>query len=84
MNRKNIWIIILMLTLCVSFVLHGWAIRKINEFSNIFETQAQIELKRTALMVIYQDVLQNLVREVDVLKQERDEKLNDFELPFKL
>ena len=63
--------------------LHLWEVRKINEFSKTFETLSEIELKRTSLMVLQQQVLQNVVREVENNKIQKLEK-PDFKLPDKL
>ena len=64
--KKKIVIVSGIIAFFVSIIaLHIWEVRKINEFSKTFETLSEIELKRTSLMVLQQQVLQNVVREVE-------------------
>ena len=83
MKKKLIIIAVIIAAFASSISLHIWEIKKINEFSNTFETLSQIELKRTSLMVLQQQVLQNVVREVENGKKQELEK-PDFQLPDKL
>ena len=72
---KRIKPILLFLLLTSSLALHCWEYRKIQDFSKTFALQAQIETKRTALMVIYQEVLKNMAKELDSLRERKTEKL---------
>ena len=72
---KRIKPILLFLLLAASMILHCWEYRKIEEYSRTFALQAQIEAKRTALMVIYQEVLINIAKELDSLREWKTEKL---------
>ena len=72
---KRIKPILLFLLLAASMILHCWEYRKIQDFSKTFALQAQIETKRTALMVLYQEVLINLAKELDSLREQKTEKL---------
>ena len=83
MKKKLIIIAVIIAAFASSIALHIWEIKKINEFSDTFETLSQIELKRTSLMVLQQQVLQNVVREVENGKKQEPEK-PDFKLPDKL
>ena len=83
MKKKVIIIAVIIAAFASSISLHIWEIKKINEFSNTFETLSQIELKRASLMVLQQQVLQNVVREVENSKKQGLEK-PDFQLPDKL
>ena len=67
--------LLLFLLLAASMILHCWEYRKIQDFSKTFALQAQIETKRTALMVLYQEVLINLAKELDSLRKQKTEKL---------
>ena len=67
--------LLLFLLLAASMILHCWEYRKIVEYSQTFALQAQIETKRTALMVLYQEVLINLAKELDSLREQKTEKL---------
>lgn len=66
--KRLILIIVLLILFAVNNFLHFWEYRKICEFRETFKLQSEMEVKRTSLMVIYQEVLQNVVREVDALK----------------
>ena len=82
--KKKIVIVSGIIAFFVSIIaLHIWEVRKINEFSKTFETLSEIELKRTSLMVLQQQVLQNVVREVENGRKQELEK-PDFKLPDKL
>ena len=83
MKKKIFIIAVIIAAFASSISLHIWEIKKINEFSDTFETLSQIELKRTSLMVLQQQVLQNVVREVESSKKQGLEK-PDFKLPDKL
>ena len=83
MKKKIVIISVIIAAFASSIMLHIWEIKKINEFSDTFETLSQIELKRTSLMVLQQQVLQNVVREVENGKKQGLEK-PDFQLPDKL
>ncbi|MBQ6598728.1 MAG: hypothetical protein IJH79_14345 [Lentisphaeria bacterium] len=72
---KRIMNLLLFLLLTGSLALHCWEYRKIEEYSQTFALQAQIETKRTALMVLYQEVLINLAKELDSLRKQKTEKL---------
>lgn len=71
---KRLFFVFLTLGMLVSAACHVWEYRKIREFSRTFQAQSEIELKRTALMVIYQQILRNTVREIDELKHEKAER----------
>ena len=83
MKKKIVIIAVSIAAFASSISLHIWEIKKINEFSKTFETLSLIELKRTSLMVLQQQVLQNVVREVESSKKQGLEK-PDFKLPDKL
>ena len=72
---KRLMNILLFLLLTSSLALHFWEYRKIEEYSRTFALQSQIEVKRTALMVIYQEVLKNMAKELDSLRERKTEKL---------
>lgn len=72
---KRIIPILLLLLLIVSMALHFWEIRKIRNFSEIFAVQAAIEVKRTSLMVVYQEVLKNMAKEIEELRKRDNESL---------
>lgn len=72
---KRIMPILLLLLLIASMALHFWEIRKIRNFSEIFAVQAAIEVKRTSLMVVYQEVLKNMAKEVEELRKRDNESL---------
>ena len=67
--------ILLFLMLCIVMCLHVWEWRRIREFSETFALQSQIEAKRTALMVVYQEVLKNMAKELDSLRERKEEPL---------
>lgn len=72
---KRIMPILLLLLLIASMALHFWEIRKIRNFSEIFAVQAAIEVKRTSLMVVYQEVLKNMAKEIEELRKRDNESL---------
>ena len=72
---KRILSAMIFLLLIASMGLHFWEIRKIREFSETFSVQAAIEVKRTSLMVVYQEVLKNMAKEVEELRKRDNESL---------
>ena len=72
---KRILSAMIFLLLIASMGLHFWEIRKIREFSKTFAVQAAIEVKRTSLMVVYQEVLKNMAKEVEELRKRNNESL---------
>lgn len=72
---KRIMPILLLLLLIASMALHFWEVRKIRNFSEIFAVQAAIEVKRTSLMVVYQEVLKNMAKEIEELRKRDNESL---------
>ena len=72
---KRILSAMIFLLLIASMGLHFWEIRKIRNFSEIFAVQAAIEVKRTSLMVVYQEVLKNMAKEVEELRKRDNESL---------
>lgn len=74
MKQQNFLILFLLIGLITSGFFHYWEFKRIREFSATFQTQSEIETKRTSLLVIYQEVLRNVVRELDELKQNGKKK----------
>jgi len=72
---KRILSAMIFLLLIASMGMHFWEIRKIREFSETFAVQAAIEVKRTSLMVVYQEVLKNMAKEVEELRKRDNESL---------
>ena len=72
---KRILSAMIFLLLVASMIFHFWEIRKIREFSETFAVQAAIEVKRTSLMVVYQEVLKNMAKEVEELRKRDNESL---------
>ena len=72
---KRILSAMIFLLLVASMIFHFWEIRKIREFSETFAVQAAIEVKRTSLMVVYQEVLKNMAKEVEELRKRNNESL---------
>ncbi len=72
---KRILSAMIFLLLIASMIFHFWEIRKIREFSETFAVQAAIEVKRTSLMVVYQEVLKNMAKEVEELRKRDNESL---------
>ena len=83
MTKKIIFIVITAFDVICSIALHIWEVRKINEFSQTFDTISQIELKRTSLLVLQQQVLQNVVGKMEH-EQKQNMKMPDFKLPDSL
>lgn len=67
--KKIICHILIILILVCTIIMQVLNQRRIHEVSVILGIQSEVEVKQTGLMVIYQEVLQNLVREVDELKK---------------
>ena len=76
MKQQNFLILFLLIGLITSGFFHYWEFKRIREFSATFQTQSEIETKRTSLLVIYQEVLRNVVRELDELKQNRKNRVS--------
>ena len=72
---KRILSAMIFLLLIASMGLHFWEIRKIREFSKTFAVQAAIEVKRTSLMVVYQEVLKNMAKDIEELRKRDNESL---------
>ena len=72
---KRILSAMIFLLLVASMIFHFWEIRKIREFSETFAVQAAIEVKRTSLMVVYQEVLKNMAKEIEELRKRDNESL---------
>lgn len=72
---KRILSAMIFLLLVASMIFHFWEIRKIREFSKTFAVQAAIEVKRTSLMVVYQEVLKNMAKEIEELRKRDNESL---------
>lgn len=71
--KKLIFPLLIVLAFAVSGALHYREYRKSREISDILRIQAEIEFKRTSLMIVYQEVLQNVVKELDAMKHGRIE-----------
>lgn len=71
--RRLIFPILITLGFIIGGLLHYREYRKSREFAETFRIQSEIEFKRTSLLVIQQQLLQNIVRELDALKQGRTE-----------
>ena len=63
--KQRIAFALIIIAFAISGALHYRKYRKSQEFSDTFRIQAEIEFKRTSLMVIYQEVLQSVVKELD-------------------
>ncbi len=72
---KRILSAMIFLLLVASMIFHFWEIRKIREFSETFAVQAAIEVKRTSLMVVYQEVLKNMAKDIEELRKRDNESL---------
>ena len=66
--KQRIAFALIIIAFAMSGALHYREYRKSQEISDILRIQAEIEFKRTSLMVVYQEVLQSVVKEL-----ERDE-----------
>ena len=73
MNR--LILVLMAFLLAGSLALHVWEYRKIREHAETLALQAEIEVKRTALLVLHQEVLQNMAKELDVLREQKVEAL---------
>ena len=71
--KKLIFPLLIALAFAASGTLHYREYRKSQEISDILRIQAEIEFKRTSLMVVYQEVLQSVVKELDAMKHGRIE-----------
>ena len=71
--KKLIFPLLIALSFAISGALHYREYRKSQEISDILRIQAEIEFKRTSLMVVYQEVLQSVVKELDTMKHGRIE-----------
>ena len=69
--KKLIFPLLIALAFAASGALHYREYRKSQEISDILRIQAGIEFKRTSLMVVYQEVLQSVVKELDAMKHGR-------------
>jgi len=67
--------ILMFLLLTGSLILHVWEYHKIREHDETLALQAEIEVKRIALLVLHQEVLQNMAKELDVLREQKTEPL---------
>ena len=67
--------ILMFLLLTGSLILHVWEYHTIREHDETLALQAEIEVKRTALLVLHQEVLQNMAKELDVLREQKVEAL---------
>ena len=63
--KQRIAFALIIIAFAMSGALHYREYRKSQEFSDTFRIQAEIEFKRTSLMVVYQEVLQSVVKELD-------------------
>ncbi|MBN2640919.1 MAG: hypothetical protein JXR78_04660 [Victivallales bacterium] len=82
--KRALFIIMLSSTIIASGLMHIWEYKKIREFSATLQIQSEIEFKRTALLVIHQQVLHNAIRELDELRRKSMElKKQDFSELFK-
>ena len=71
--KQRIAFALIVIAFTMSGALHYREYRKSQEISDTFRIQAEIEFKRTSLMVIYQEVLQSVVKELDAMKHGRIE-----------
>ena len=73
MNRLILVLMFLLLT--GSMFLHVWEYHKIREHAEALALQAEIEVKRTALLVLHQEVLKSVAKDLDELRERKDEPL---------
>ena len=73
MNRLILVLMFLLLT--GSMFLHVWEYHKIREHAEALALQAEIEVKRTALLVLHQEVLQSVAKELDAMRESKTESL---------
>ena len=78
MNR--LIFVLMSFLLAGSLIMHVWEYRKIREHADMLTLQAEIETKRTSLMVIYQEVLKDMACELEALRKNRS---GAFELEWK-
>ena len=71
--KQRIAFALIIIAFAMSGALHYREYRKSQEISDILRIQAEIEFKRTSLMVVYQEVLQSVVKELDTMKHGRIE-----------
>ena len=71
--KQRIAFALIIIAFAMSGALHYREYRKSQEFSDTFRIQAEIEFKRTSLMIVYQEVLQSVVKELDAMKHGRIE-----------
>lgn len=71
--KQRIAFALIVIVFTMSGALHYREYRKSQEISDILRIQAEIEFKRTSLMVVYQEVLQSVVKELDAMKHGRIE-----------
>ena len=71
--KQRIAFALIIIAFAMSGALHYREYRKSQEISDILRIQAEIEFKRTSLMVIYQEVLQSVVKELETMKHGRIE-----------
>ena len=69
--KQRIAFALIIIAFAMSGALHYREYRKSQEFSDTFRIQAEIEFKRTSLMVVYQEVLQSVVKELNALAEVR-------------
>ena len=70
--KQRIAFALIIIAFAMSGALHYREYRKSQEISDILRIQAEIEFKRTSLMVVYQE-LQSVVKELDAMKHGRIE-----------
>lgn len=73
MNR--LILVLMAFLLAGSLALHVWEYRKIREHAETLALQAEIEVKRTALLVLHQEVLQSVAKELDAMRESKTESL---------
>jgi len=74
MNR--LIFVLMSFLLAGSLIMHVWEYRKIREHADMLTLQAEIETKRTSLMVIYQEVLINMAKELDAMRENKTESFD--------
>ena len=74
MNR--LIFVLMSFLLAGSLIMHVWEYRKIREHADMLTLQAEIETKRTSLMVIYQEVLTNMAKELDAMRENKTESFD--------
>ena len=71
--KQRIAFALILIVFAMSGVLHYREYRKSQEISDILRIQTEIEFKRSSLMVVYQEVLQSVVKELGAMKHGRIE-----------